>query len=440
MTETIAIIGGYGGMGRFFAKLFREEGFEVVISGPNEFKGEKVAGELDITYEKDNKIAAGRADVILISVPIDETVKVIQEVSPSVRKGALLMDVTSVKEEPCKAMEECSGEGVEVVGTHPVFSHRVGGIEGQIFILTPVRGGKWLKWLKKLLKKHKAKVYESTPEEHDQIMAVVQGLTHFTYISIGKTLEELNFDIKKSRRFSSPIYELMLDMVGRIIGQNPDLYHSIQMRNPRTTRIHRKFLETANELAEVIARKDEKKFKEIMTSAARHFDDVDRAMGRSDKAIASLISELSHLKNSVGKELCLKHIYSGKIHLGVVKSVTPDNVTLEESGREYALKLSNIQALSDEERIEYKSMKFGAVKRDFSVILDRGVDERFLSRLLEDFNEMILGVKVKDVYSGPQIEEDKKSVCFGVEIINHDIKNTENSIRKFLRDIGGRFR
>ena len=440
MTKNIAIIGGYGGMGKFFAKLFAEEGFGVVVTGPNELKGERVARELSISYEKDNKVAAKKADVVVISVPIDETLKVIKEVAPEVKKNSLLMDVTSVKEKPCEFMVKYSKKGVDIIGTHPVFSHRVGSIEGQVFILTPVRGERWLKWLKKFLKEHKARVFETTPEEHDQIMAVVQGLTHFAYISIGKTLEELDFDIKRSRKFSSPIYELMLDMIGRIIGQNPKLYSSIQMQNPRIKEIHKKFLETANELSNTIEKKDEKRFKEIMISAARHFDDVDRAMGRSDKAISSLVSELSYLRNSVGKELCLKHIYSGKIHLGIVKSVTPDRVILEESGRKYTLKLSNICVLNDKERIEYKRKKFGTVTRDFSIILDKDVDEEFLSKLLEDFDEMILGVEIKDVYSGKQIEKDKKSVCFGIEIINSDVKNTNNIIGKFFRDMGGRLR
>jgi prephenate dehydrogenase len=438
--KTVAVIGGYGGMGRFFAELFAGEGFKVVVTGPNEFKGEKAARELNVSYERDNKKAAEKADIVMISVPIDETLKVIREVAPAVRGNSLLMDVTSVKEEPCKAMEKYSKKEVEVVGSHPVFSHRVGGIEGQVFILTPVRGVKWLNWLRKFLREHKARVYESTPREHDEIMAVVQGLTHFTYISIGKTLEELDFDIKKSREFSSPIYELMLDMVGRIIGQNPELYSSIQMQNPRIVGIHRTFLETAEELSKTVAGRDERKFKEIMISAARYFDDVDRAMGRSDKAIASLVSELSHLKNSIGKELCLKHIYSGRVHLGFVKSVTPEEVVLEESGKKHTLKLSNIRVLEDEERTEFKKGKYGVVKRDFSIILDRKVDERFLSRLLEDFDEMILKVETKDVYSGPQIDADKKSVCFSVTLINSGVKETEEKINKFFADVGGSLR
>jgi prephenate dehydrogenase len=436
----ITIIGGYGGMGKFFAELFAREGFQVVISGPSEASGREVATKLDVEYVRDNSKAVNNADVVMVSVPINSTLDVIKEVAPKVRKGSLLMDVTSVKEKPCEFMDKFSDEGVEVIGTHPIFSHRVGSLEGQVFVLTPVRGKKWLSWLKKFLKKHKARVFESTPREHDEVMAVVQGLTHFAYISVGKTLDKLDFDIKESRKFSSPVYELMLDMIGRVLGQNPGLYASIQMQNPRTSRIHEVFLEVASELSDSVRKRDEKKFIRVMKEAARHFDDVERAMGRSDKAIYSLVSELDYLKDSVGKELCLKHIYSGTIHLGVVKSVTPETVTLNDNGKVSVLKISNIQILDDDERIRHKEEILGTVKRDFSMILDDNVDEGFIQGLLKNYTVNILDVAVKDVYRGEQIGVGEKSVCFRLELIDCDVKKTEKQIKEFFKGIGGRLR
>jgi len=435
--KKISIIGGYGGMGAFFARLFKDEGFSVTISGPSEVKGEKVAKELGAEYVKGNKKAAKDADIVMISVPIDYTLDVIKEVAPAVKKGALLMDVTSVKEEPCKAMKKFSGNGVEILGTHPVFSHRVGTLEGQVFVLTPVRGKKWLVWLKEFLSKHKARIYESTPVEHDRIMAVVQGLTHFAYISIGKTLQELDLDVKESRKFSSPIYELMLDIVGRIIGQNPELYASIQTQNPRVLEVHDAFLKTAKELNQTVKDKDEKKFMTIMSQAAKHFGDVDSAMGRSDKAIYSLISELDCLKNSIGKEICLKHIYSGKIHYGTVKEVTPDDVILVDSGKSRRLKISNLQILPDDELIESMTGKFGTVKRDFSFVFDDNINGRFIAKLLRGYDLDIIGVEIKDVYTGSQIGPGRKSICFGVEILNRNPKETSVRINEFFSRLGG---
>ena len=436
----IAIIGGYGGMGRFFAEIFAKEGYEVVISGPNEVSGREAARKLGTGFEKSNVEAASGADIVMISVPIDRTLDVIAEVAPHVKKGALLMDVTSVKEKPCQYMERYAAGNVEIIGAHPIFSHRVGSLEGQVFVLTPIRSTKWLAYLRKFLESHKVRVFETTPAEHDRVMAVVQGLTHFAYISVGKTLEELDFDIKESRKYASTIYELMLDMIGRIIGQNPELYASIQLQNPQVPAIHRVFLATASELSDIVKKRDEKKFVKMMKEAARHFDDLERAMGRSDKAIYSLVSELDLLKAAVGKELCLRHIYSGKMHLGMVRSVSAETVVLEENGKESTIKISNIQILPDADRIKYKKEVCGTVGRDFSVVLDEKVSEGFITALLKDYDENIVDVKVKDVYRDSRIGDLKKSVCFGIELIDLDAKKTQERINLFFSGIGGSLR
>jgi prephenate dehydrogenase len=438
--QQAAVIGGYGGMGRIFASLFKGEGFDVVISGPTESKGRKSEEELSVAYVRDNASAVADADVVVVSVPIDQTVPVIKEVAPHLKKGSLIMDDTSIKREPCEAMKKFCGKDVEILGTHPIFGPRAGKIDGQVFVLTPVREGPWSKKVRDILIKHKVKIHESTPEKHDEVMAVVQGLTHFAYISLGKTLKDLDFDIKDSRNYSSPIYEMMLDIIGRIIGQDPRLYAEIQMRNSKILEVHKAFLKTTKELAETIRKKDEKKFTETMVKAAKHFDDVDRAMGRSDKAIASLISELELLKNSVGKELCLQHIYSGKRHLGVVEEVSPDEVVISEGGRKQKLKLSNIRVLGDGERVAFKVEKYGTVSRDFSIIVDSPADASFIATLLREHDENIVGVEVKDVYSGPQLPAGKKSVCFSVSIINEGIKESERNVAEFFEKIGGRRR
>ena len=433
----IAVIGGYGGMGKFFASLFASEGFSVVISGPTEVSGRETAKKIGATYEKDNACAAAGADIVIVSVPMNVTLGVIKEVAPHVKPGSLLMDLTSVKEKPCEYMEKYASKDVEVLGTHPIFGHRVGGLEGQVFVLTPIRGKKWTAYVKEFLEEHKARVYESTPSEHDHVMAVVQGLTHFNYIAVGKTLEKLDFDIKESRKFSSPIYDLMLDMIGRIIGQNPELYASIQMQNPEVVKVHKVFLETTGELADAVKKKDEKRFIRMMTDAAKNFDDLERAMGRSDKAIFSLVSELEFLKNSVGKEICLRHIYSGKKHIGVVKSVNPDTVVLVVGGKESQLKISNLEVLGDAEKKECKKEFFGVVERDFSVVLSDEADENYIVSLLKGFDDNIADARVKDVYRGKQVGCGKKSVCFGISVIESNVKKTEERIKELFSGIGG---
>jgi prephenate dehydrogenase len=282
---SVAIIGGYGGMGQLFSKILKKDGLGVVITGPREVKGREVAGKLGLKYEKDNKKAASEADIVIITVPIRKTLDVIKEIAPVVKKGSLLMDLTSIKKEPCEAMERFAKPGVEIVGTHPVFGPTVGDFKGQNFVLCKIRGDKRFNWLKNFLEKKGARVTVCKPEEHDEAMGVVQGMTHFMLISAGMAMDDLKFDLEQSRRFSSPVYDLILDLVGRILAQDPHLYGEIQLDNKKTREVRKAFLKAAQRLDDIVNRGDEAAFIREMEAAARHFADTRGAMERTNKLL-----------------------------------------------------------------------------------------------------------------------------------------------------------
>ncbi len=433
----IAIIGGSGEFGRIFARLFKEEGHDVAITGRDAARGEKVARELGVEFTTDNVKAAEESDVVIISVYIENTVEVIKQVAPHVRTGCLLMDLTSVKVEPCRAMKKFSKRGAEIIGMHPMFGPRVTSIEGLTFILTPIRAKKWEKFLLDFLRKQKAKVFVTTPEEHDRIMGVVQGLTHFAYIAAASTLKELNIDVRYSKNFASPIYELMLDLIARIVGQSPQLYASIQMHNPAVKKVHKTFIKQAQMLRSIVAKKDMATFAKIMTNAAKHVGDIDASMGRSDKAILALTGELKKLSESIGREAALKHIYSGVLHVGKVKSIDTDNVVLTTPfGKEVALKLSHVELLGGDFLRQWKLKNLPRSRRDFSVLLPENAGEDIIKKIVETCDERIVSCSIIDTYKGKQVPEGKKSITIRVEAFDFDF----NNIKKILEGIGGTLR
>ncbi len=436
MAVHVVLVGGYGGMGRLFAGLFKGAGCLVTVTGPTERKGVEAARELGVEYVRDNVEAARQADVVVITVPIAVTARTIAEVAPAVKPGAVILDLTSVKEWPCELMARHAGPGVDVVGTHPVFGPRVGSIEGQVVVLTPVRGGKWLPWLKGILAAHGARVVESTPKEHDEVMAVVQGLTHFTYISVGKTFKDMGFDVRRSRQFASPVYDLMLDMIGRIIGQDPHLYAEIQLHNPYVAEVRERYLKAAAELSASLEG-GETGFVEMMAEAARHFGDTERSMGRSDKAIAGLAAELKALRGLVGSEVCLRHMYSGAAHTGRVESVSAEEVVLEESGKRKTLKLSNLVLLSRAELLAHRKAKYGTAPKDYSAVFSESADESYVCELLTECVDNVSSVRVRDVFRSGKLGGGRKSVCFAVELVADDVKGGDAAVAAFLVRIGG---
>lgn len=279
------IVGGTGGTGSWFASYFKDHGFLVSVWGPS--GRVEVAERLGVRFASDLMGEVSESDIVLLSVPIKETARVVEKIAPWMKPGSLLMDVTSLKSEPMRAMLRWAPEGVEILGTHPMFGPTIPHIRGQTVILVPAEGrcDAWLSPMEEIFRKDGARVEVLGAEEHDHIMAVVQALTHFAYISIGSALESLDFDVAHSRRFMSPVYEIMIDFVGRILAQSPELYASIQ-ENPEAKRVREVYIEECKRLAMLADAGDLAGFQEAMKSAADHFQGTEEALARSDKLIS----------------------------------------------------------------------------------------------------------------------------------------------------------
>ncbi|OPY50576.1 MAG: prephenate dehydrogenase [Methanosaeta sp. PtaU1.Bin055] len=283
--KKMLIVGGTGGTGSWFARFFKGQGFLVSVWGPS---GKvEVAERLGVRFASDLLAEVVESDVVLISVPIQETAKVVEDVAPRMKQGSLLMDVTSLKRGPMEAMLRWAPPGVEVLGTHPMFGPTIPTIRGQTVILVPAAGrcDSWLLPMEEIFREGGARVEILEADEHDRIMAVVQALTHFAYISIGSTLRSLDFDVARSRRFMSPVYEIMIDFVGRILDQSPELYASIQ-ENPEAKRVRETYILECKRLSKLADDGDLAGFMEAMNSAADHFSGTKEALARSDRLIS----------------------------------------------------------------------------------------------------------------------------------------------------------
>ena len=429
----IAVIGGTRGLGNWIAKFLKKKGCDVTITGRNSQLGMNIAKKMGVKYTPNNQEATHNAQIVILAVPIDKTPQTIIEITPHLKAESLLMDVTSVKEEPALIMEENIPDGVEFIPAHPMFGPRVRSLDGQVVVLTPINKGHWYPKILDFLESENARIIETTPQIHDQMMSIVQGLTHFTYISIAATLKKLEVDVKGSRKFASPIYSLMLDMIARITAQNPYLCYSIQTRNKFIPQIHEEFLSTFRELKDMIDQENETGFVQAMSKAAKHLDDLEAALGRSDKAIFALNQEISLLKNSTGKEVGLRHIYSGKIHTGTLMEISADFAVLSHKNKTVKLKLSNIEVLSMEELDQFKNNNCPRKSFDVSVILPESADPEVVANILLNVDEVV-DVEVIDIYQGGQIEKGMKSITLRYAVVDYKARYNVESV---LKGFGG---
>ena len=315
--SNMTIIGGTRGLGRWIAEHLSKD-FNITITSRDKTSGLEVAHELNVNYDNDNIRAIKNADITVFSVPITHMVQTIKEVAPHAPEGSLLMDVCSVKREAAKALMEYAPENTEILPCHPMFGPRVPTIKRQIIVLTPIenRADNWLNIVKEYLIKSECEIVFTTPEEHDKYMSIVQGLTHFSFITLASTIRKLNINVKRSKSFSSPIYRLMLDIVSRIMYQNPYLYYSIQKNNKETSNARNTLIKEGIYLSKLIEEGDEKDFVKNMLESAQHLDEPEEALMRSDKAINMMDRKSDVLTKSIGKEIGLKDSYSKKYICG----------------------------------------------------------------------------------------------------------------------------
>jgi len=242
--RTVAIVGGRGKLGAVLARLFADLGHRILIA--------------DTSTTVRPVEAAAAADVTVVSVPIDLTEGVIAEVGPHVREDALLMDVTSIKAGPVAAM--LAATRGSVLGTHPMFGPSVHTLQGQRVVLCRGRGDEWADWVASTFVARGLVITETTPEQHDRAMSVVQVLNHFQTQVLGLTLARLGIPLEETLRFTSPAYLLELYVAARHFAQASDLYGPIEMLNPRGGDVTTAFGSATREVADIIASGDQAAF------------------------------------------------------------------------------------------------------------------------------------------------------------------------------------
>ena len=249
--KRIAIVGGYGKMGAWFARLLKAEGFHLTVIGRDKDKLAKAAVELGVAAT-DRMDKAAEADIIIISVPIDSFETVCSSLAPFLGPKNKVIDLTSIKSKPVEAMHRYFTKSV-ILGTHPVFGPGAASLSGQNFILTPTipaekdLGEKISNWLSS----RGTRVRIMPPEEHDRLMAISLGLAHFVAIVTADALVSLD-KLTDMSGASGITYKALLTLVESVLSEDPALYASLQLSLPQLPEIEQLFSDKAEDWAQLV--------------------------------------------------------------------------------------------------------------------------------------------------------------------------------------------
>jgi chorismate mutase/prephenate dehydrogenase len=252
----VVVIGGEGALGSVFVSLFEKSNYSVV------------------TLEKDDWQNAqsifNGADLVIVAVPINITVDVIQSIQ-HLPKDCILADITSIKVSPLNAMLAVH-EG-PVVGLHPMFGPDSPGMIKQVVVVCDGRQSDKYQWLIDQMTTWGAVIHNTSSQEHDQAMAFIQVMRHFSTFIYGQHLKEENPDLVDLLMFSSPIYRLELAMVGRLFAQAPSLYADIIFNDLDNVALLKRFNKRFADGIELVASNNKQAFIEQFNSVEQWFGD-----------------------------------------------------------------------------------------------------------------------------------------------------------------------
>jgi prephenate dehydrogenase len=270
----IAIIGGSGKMGQWCTKFMLRNGMEVLLLGRNREHLEEIKQRITVEISSD-PTAVSDADVVLISVPMDNFKETVIHYQPYITSQQTIVEITSVKVMPVEVMHRYL-HNENILGVHPMFGPGAKDVANHNFILTPTTPceSKLADKVRCFLEARGARVSLMTPGEHDETMAVVLGLPHMVALISADTLLSLG-GFERFEKIGGTTCKLMLMLADSVLSEDPQLYASLQMNLPGMSEIHELLRSKSTAWANIVAEKDKQEFISKMETLRKKREEAD---------------------------------------------------------------------------------------------------------------------------------------------------------------------
>ena len=196
-------------MGQLFTKLWQQQRFNVQ------------------SLEKDDwdnaSVMLQNSDLVVICVPINTTLDIINQVAPYLNTSTILADFSSVKTAPIEAMLKIHTGAV--LGLHPMFGPTIETPDKQVVINCGGRDD--YQWVINSISQMGFVVTDMDAKTHDTAMDFIQGIEHFSTFVLGSFLKANNQLPDNLFTLASPIYQTKLALMGRVFDQDASLYADI---------------------------------------------------------------------------------------------------------------------------------------------------------------------------------------------------------------------
>jgi len=232
MKKTISILGIGGKMGKWFAKYFIENGFEVTG-----FDSEKESNIKSVIKASSLVGAVLKADYVILCTPTRRTPEIIRLIAKEMKRESYLIEISSQKSKTSTSLAKMPAK-INPICIHPMFGPGLKKIKGQHIISVPIKDAKKELTVAKSLFPGANFVTIDTIE-HDKKIAVILGLTHLINIAFANIIAK---DDKTSltEKMSGTTFKVQKILTESIMTESPELIETI-ISNPEIRRVAEEF-------------------------------------------------------------------------------------------------------------------------------------------------------------------------------------------------------
>jgi prephenate dehydrogenase/chorismate mutase len=255
----VAVIGARGGMGKIFTAQL--SGFaDEIMSVESEDKSEHGDVSLDDACQS--------ADVLLIAASLRSTPEILDKISASLSR-ALIVEMSSIKSGVTEWLGQENNRTKEFLSIHPMFGPSARDFVGRIFMFDEARSTERGKNLVEILRQLGAQMVAVPIEEHDDMVSFSLGLPHLVNFIFGKLIEDSGYSAADLLAITGTTFQRQFAVASQVIHQPAELYRDIQILNPNTQHLLKKFSSLLQSFE--VAIQTDHAFHEWLGSCRRYF-------------------------------------------------------------------------------------------------------------------------------------------------------------------------
>lgn len=241
-------------MGSWFIEyLLTKKNFQIKAYDKNI---ESIEKQLNLKIDTDFNSCVKDSDIVILCVPLRIVPKMIIECSKIMKRNSVLVDISSIKNKSFQSLKKIH-DYILPICIHPMFGPGASKKSNLKVLFIPIKDYKReMQFVKDLFQDFNILSLENAIQ-HDRIMAIVLGLTHYINMVFADIIGSQNY--KNLEFYSGSTFKMQCIVSESILNDDPNLLNSLFMDNPFIKKEIKNFHKKLLDYYQIINDKDDKK-------------------------------------------------------------------------------------------------------------------------------------------------------------------------------------